>query len=63
MTGPEYRQDDLTDRGYCPRCGQQLSTLTTDGRGFCEQHGQQWAEWHSDAYHDDVRKTQRTFAP
>lgn len=44
MTEREYRQDDRTE-GYCPRCGEPLSAMTTGGRGYCETHGWQYAEW------------------
>lgn len=40
----EYRQDDRND-GYCPVCAQPLTGLTVAGRGYCEQHGWQWADW------------------
>lgn len=48
MTGPEYRQDDRRDDGYCPRCGQPLTALTVGARGYCDTHGWQWAEWRTD---------------
>jgi hypothetical protein len=35
----------VTDTGYCPHCGRPLSGLTVAARGYCEQHGWQWAEW------------------
>jgi hypothetical protein len=40
----EYRQDDRNE-GYCPVCAQPLTGLTVAARGYCEQHGWQWAEW------------------
>ena len=43
----EYRQDDLTNVGYCPLCGDPLDGLTISGRGVCDLHGWQWAEWHA----------------
>lgn len=33
------------DHGYCPKCGHRLHGLTLAGRGHCEQHGWQWADW------------------
>jgi hypothetical protein len=44
VTGREYRQDDR-DEGYCPVCAKPLTGLTVAGRGYCETHGWQWAEW------------------
>lgn len=44
MTEREYRQDDR-DEGYCPVCTKPLTGLTVAARGYCEQHGWQWAEW------------------
>lgn len=44
MTEREYRQDDRNE-GYCPVCANPLSGLTVNARGYCEQHGWQWAEW------------------
>lgn len=44
MSDREYRQDDRND-GYCPVCAKPLTGLTVAARGYCEQHGWQWAEW------------------
>lgn len=41
----EYREDDLTDVGYCPKCGQELSALSIGGTGFCSAHGWVFADW------------------
>lgn len=40
----EHRQDDR-DEGYCPVCSKPLTGLTVAARGYCEQHGWQWADW------------------
>jgi len=45
MTEPEYRQDDLTDQGYCPKCGEPVTTVFVDGAGWCPDHGRVWCEW------------------
>ena len=45
MTEPEYRQDDRTDTGYCPKCGEQVTTVFVDGGGWCPDHGRVWCDW------------------
>jgi len=46
MTGPEYRQDDRRDEGFCPLCGASLANyLTVAGEGYCERHGWVSADW------------------
>jgi hypothetical protein len=44
VTEREYRQDDRNE-GYCPVCAKPLTGLTVAARGYCEQHGWQWADW------------------
>ncbi len=41
----EYRQDDRTDTGYCPICGERVITVFVDGAGWCPDHGRVWCEW------------------
>ena len=41
----EYRQDDITDRGYCPICGEPVTTVYVDGAGWCPDHGRVWCDW------------------
>ena len=38
MPAPEYRQDDVRGRGYCPECGRTI-TLDVSLFGVCEEHG------------------------
>lgn len=41
----DYRDDDLTNKGYCPHCGRNLGQLTKDARGWCELHGWVFADY------------------
>lgn len=41
----EYRQDDRTDEGYCPKCGERVTTVFVDGGGWCADHGRVWCDW------------------
>lgn len=45
MPDQEYRQDDLTDQGYCPICGERVTTVFVDGAGWCPDHGRVWCDW------------------
>lgn len=40
----EYRDDD-TSIGYCPACSRRLTNVTTEGKGFCSEHGLMFANW------------------
>lgn len=53
MTEPEYRQDDRTDQGYCPKCGVQVTTVFVDGAGWCPDHGRVWCDWNTASGTDD----------
>jgi len=41
----EYREDDLTDEGYCPICQKPLRDISGIGKGYCETHGWVFANW------------------
>ena len=45
MTDQEYRQDDRTDTGFCPICGERVTTVFVDGAGWCPDHGRVWCSW------------------
>lgn len=61
----EYRDDDRTDIGWCPLCSSLLTGLTTGGRGLCEKHGWQDANyeghvWQYSAYVTVFAPTQKS---
>ena len=43
----DYRDDDVRARGWCPYCSALVAQSTTDGRGYCDDHGWVWIEFKS----------------
>lgn len=48
----DYRDDDIRGRGYCPRCGREM-TLDVALFGYCEEHGRQPADFNRPERSDD----------
>lgn len=55
MSEREYRQDDQTI-GYCDACGSRLSSITTEAKGYCKQHGWRWAQWERPTHRHNGRR-------
>ena len=53
----EYRQDDRTDVGYCPKCGHEVSGLTKELKGFCAIHGWVFVNFERPAHSGDKEES------